>query len=148
MQVYRISRNKYARNLSASGAANRWNLANEFVIYAGSSRSLSTLELVVHRAAIKPHDSYKMMIIDIPLEIEIEKIEIEDLPRKWRTLAAYPVLQQIGSLWYHSRKSAICQIPSVVVPQEYNYIIHTQHEDFPKISLTNTESFFWDPRLL
>ena len=148
MQVFRISRSKYAGNLTASGAANRWNLANELVIYTGASRSLSTLELVVHRNAIKPHDPYKMMIIDIPSDVEIEKIEASDLPGNWRTLSAYHILQQVGSLWYNARKTAICQIPSVVIPQEYNYIIHTQHEDFSKISLANTEPFFWDRRLL
>lgn len=148
VHMYRISRSIYARGLTASGAANRWNLANEFVIYAGSTRSLSTLEMVVHRTAIRPHDDYKMMVIQVPKDIEMEQIEIEDLPKNWRSIGAYPALQQIGSLWYRSRRTAICKIPSVVIPQEHNYMIHTHHVDFSRITLHSTEAFLWDRRLL
>lgn len=48
MELFRISREKYSHALRASGAENRWNKQDEFVLYTGSSCSLSTLELVVH----------------------------------------------------------------------------------------------------
>ncbi|SFQ42232.1 hypothetical protein SAMN04515674_11833 [Pseudarcicella hirudinis] len=48
MLVYNIRKSKYADSLKASGVANRWNKDDEFVIYAGASISLSTLELVAH----------------------------------------------------------------------------------------------------
>ena len=65
MEVFRICHEKYANLLTSSGSANRWNFQGQNVIYTGSSRSLSTLELVVHRNAIVPTFLYKVMVISI-----------------------------------------------------------------------------------
>jgi RES domain-containing protein len=46
MDVFRISQTRYADKLSASGAPNRWNKDNEYVIYTSQSRALCTLEMV------------------------------------------------------------------------------------------------------
>ncbi|MCH8318569.1 MAG: RES domain-containing protein [Bacteroidetes bacterium] len=63
MEVFRISRDKYTQQLTSSGTANRWNFNNQYVLYTGSSRSLSTLELVVHRSAIEPTFTYKVLSV-------------------------------------------------------------------------------------
>ena len=59
MEVFKICREKYAHSLKASGTANRWNKKDQFVIYTGGSRSLSTLETVAHRSAINLSSPYK-----------------------------------------------------------------------------------------
>lgn len=148
MEVFRISAEKYSSKLSSSGSANRWNEDGQFVIYTGSSRSLSSLELVVHRSSIKPKIKYKVMIIHIPdKESLFKQILIKELPSNWRSIAAYPNLQKLGSKWYKSKESLILKIPSAIIPQEYNYIINTTHPDFLSIKLINTEDYFWDSRL-
>ncbi len=63
METFRISNKIFSDKLSSSGKPNRWNKDNEFVIYTGSSRSLSTLELVVHRKSIKPFANYRLLVI-------------------------------------------------------------------------------------
>ena len=57
MEVFRISKETHAHDLIATGKANRWNLDGQHVIYAGASRALSTLELIVHLNDVKPRDS-------------------------------------------------------------------------------------------
>ena len=70
------------------------------------------------------------------------------LSESWRTMAAYPKLQQIGSEWYVNNKSLVLKVPSAVVPKEYNYLINIHHPDFKnKVSLVRTEDYFWDERL-
>lgn len=149
MEVFRIVREKYANGLFASGAANRWNKEGDFVIYAGSSRSLSTLELVVHRNAVKPDLAYKVMVISIPDDDRFtDQINPGDLPADWRYLSAYPSLQKRGTDWYESRKSLLFRVPSAVLPKEFNYIINTQHPDYQEhVSLAGVEDYFWDMRL-
>ena len=66
MKLFRITREKYAEKLEASGRTNRWNMEKQYVIYASSSRSLATLELVALRNAIMEGIKYKMVIINIP----------------------------------------------------------------------------------
>jgi len=150
MEVYRIVREKYANSLFASGVPNRWNKSGEFVIYTGASRSLSTLELVVHRSAIRPSVTYKMMLIKISEDEElISHPEPSDLPVDWQSMSSYARLQKIGSTWYKSRKSLIMRVPSAIIPQEYNFIINTSHPGFSKfVEISGVEDYFWDQRLL
>jgi RES domain-containing protein len=150
MRVYRITAAKYASKLSSSGAANRWNQEGEFVIYSAESRSLASLELVVHRSAIKPRLKYKVLVIDIDVpKAQVQKVKEIEMPKNWRSVNAYNVLQHIGSSWYTECKKLVFQIPSVIIPQEYNYIINTKHKLFDdKVNIVNKEDYFWDARLL
>lgn len=45
MEAFRISSEEYSKAPSASGKSSRWNKDNEYVIYTGESRALSTLEM-------------------------------------------------------------------------------------------------------
>lgn len=149
MELFRISLEIYAGALTASGAANRWNVAGQFVVYAGSSRSLSTLELAVHRGAIQLTKKYKVMVISVADEDNLVKqVQIRDLPTNWRAMAAYSALQAIGSDWYTKQESLLLKVPSAVIIQEHNYLINSTHPDFvSKVSLVRTEDYFWDDRL-
>lgn len=150
MEVFRISKEIHARTLSSSGSANRWNTKGQQVIYTGSSRSLSSLELVVHRGSIQPGSIYKVMVISIADEdYLVRQIQVKDLPSNWRTLAGYSALQTIGSTWYNSQETLVLKVPSAIIIYEYNYIINTEHPEFSrKIQFVRTEDYFWDSRLL
>ena len=149
MEVFRISRELYSTKLTSSGSANRWNFDRQNVIYTGSSRSLSTLELIVHSGAVKPKLKYKVMVISLADYDKLYKqVLIKDLPINWRELSAYSKLQKLGSDWYSSQESLILKVPSAVMPMEYNYVINTKHPDFSKhVSLVRTENYFWDKRI-
>ena len=150
MELFRISLDKYSDTLATSGAPNRWNMTGQSVLYTGSSRSLSTLELVVHRAAIQPTKNYKVMVISVADEDQlVRQIPIKALPANWRTMKAYSMLQKMGSDWYKKQESLLLKIPSAVIIQEYNYLINATHPDFDKkVRLVRTENYFWDERLL
>jgi len=149
MEVFKIVKESFSKELIASGRAHRWNLDDQFMIYTGSSRSLSSLELVVNENSVLPAFKYKVMIISIADEENLfTHILQSDLPQSWRSMTAYPKLQQIGSEWYQSKRSLILKVSSAVIPKEYNYIINTAHPDFnTKVSLVRTEDYFWDARL-
>jgi len=149
MEVFKICREKYSHSLNASGASNRWNKKDEFVIYTGSSRSLSTLEMVAHRSYINISSQYKLLIISITDESLIKEMNINDLPENWKSIEAYVELQEIGSQWYHSNESLVLKVPSSIIQQEYNYIINTKHPMFAThIILQDVDDFAWDARLL
>ena len=149
MEIFKICRDKYSHSLNASGAANRWNKKDEFVIYTGSSRSLSTLELIAHRAAINISHPYQLIVISIKDKKLIKDINIDDLLKNWRTIEACIDLQEIGSRWYNSLETLILKLPSAIISQEHNYIINTKHPLFAKnIILQSKENSIWDKRLL
>lgn len=148
MEVYRISSTKYSKTLTASGSANRWNRRSQYVLYTGEARSLSMLETVVHKA-VKGGIDYETMIISIADDDDFyTRVALTDLPPNWREVAAYPDLQIIGSDWYQTNKSLVLVVPSVIVPQERNYVINTNHPDFrDHVTLVRQEPFILDSRL-
>ncbi|WP_031428669.1 RES family NAD+ phosphorylase [Flavimarina sp. Hel_I_48] len=149
MEVFKITAAKYDHLLTASGRPNRWNKKGEFVIYAGSSRSLSTLELIVHRSAIQPMVPYSVVVLSISDDPDLYKtLSQNQLPENWKKISAYPQLQQIGSDWYKKQGGLVLKVPSAVIPFEFNYILNTAHSAFKEnVRLVRTERYFWDERL-
>ncbi len=86
------------------------------------------------------------MVLDIP--DEFQKYMPEQLPNDWRDFDAYPILQNIGSSWYKSEESLVLAVPSAVIPQEFNFLINTDYDDFGStVELVGVEDYFWDERL-
>ena len=150
MELFKISSEEYSKELISSGKSNRWNKSGENVLYTGGSRSLSTLELIVHRNSVRPEINYVVLTISVPdSEKMIKTVKTNHLPENWRKLEAYSKLQEIGSEWIQSKETLLLKVPSAVIPQEHNYIINTGHSDFKrKVKLVRTEEYFWDERLL
>ena len=150
MEVFRIVQEKYAEDLGTSGKPNRWNIDGQKVIYAGSSRSLSTLEMVVHHSSIKPTVNYKVVIISIADDDHLfRQIHVNDLPGNWRSVSAYSKLQAIGSNWIKAKETLVLKVPSAVIPKEYNYVINKYHPSFKNnVKNVRAEDYFWDKRII
>lgn len=150
MQVYRIARDKYANNLSASGVGARWNPDDTFVLYTSEARSLATLEVLVNTNRVSLLRSYKLMCISAHIKKgDIQTIEASDLPKDWRGQGSYKLLRQLGAEWYYNQKKMVLKVPSAIIPQESNYILNYRHPDFSsKVSLSEVENFVWDERLI
>ncbi|MBO0935957.1 RES family NAD+ phosphorylase [Fibrella sp. HMF5335] len=147
MEVYRITRAIYTDRLMASGGVARWNTRGRFVIYTAGSRALACLENVVHRSGEGLQDLFRVMVIHIPDRLSVQTILPADLPDNWTDYQNFDVCQQQGENWLLAGTSAVLRVPSVIVPQEWNYLLNPAHPDFAAIELLRTEPFFFDPRL-
>ncbi|OFY41648.1 MAG: hypothetical protein A2X18_09950 [Bacteroidetes bacterium GWF2_40_14] len=160
MLIYRICRSDFASDLKASGYAGRWNRDGQWVLYASATRSLAALEQLANRSGLVLSGSYCLMVIEVP-NIEATDAEAPDemdslrtvlpemLPPDWRRFSGYGRLQELGANWYRRSKSLLLRVPSVLVPQEYNFLINTQHPHFrTQVRLVGTEDFDWDNRLV
>jgi RES domain-containing protein len=146
MIVYRITKEEYSKQLKASGYPARWNAKGSFVIYTAETRSLACLENLVHRSGEGNNALYKVMIIQIPDSLKIDSIEITDLKKDWQKIENYAYCQALAADWLSSFKSAVCKVPSVVIKNEFNYLLNPAHSDFKKIKLTGVEDFIFDAR--
>jgi RES domain-containing protein len=147
VEVFRISAPRYAQSLTASGVANRWNTAGQYIIYTAASASLACLENVVHRGAEGLQAPFKLMRLAIPDQLLIEEVPATLLPADWQQVTSYPQCQEIGSAWYQLRRSAVLKVPSAIITSEANYLLNTSHPDFGQIKLVSTEDFVFDPRI-
>jgi RES domain-containing protein len=146
MIVYRITKEEYSTTLKASGYAARWNYKGSFVIYTAESRSLACLENLVHRSGEGDNNLYKVMLIQIPDSLEITVIEEKKLTVDWQKIENYSYCRNIASDWLSEGKTAILKVTSVLVKNEFNFILNTNHPHFKKIKLSETEDFIFDSR--
>ncbi len=147
MEVYRICLEEYSRDLFASGYRARWNTKGNFVIYTAGSRALACLENVVHRSGEGLNKIFRVVVINIPDDILIETINLEDLPDRWFETKSYSLCQVLGNAWYQSKSSAVLRVPSSIIQNEHNYILNTRHPDFNRIKIVRWEPFEFDPRI-
>jgi|ERR1700694_5750419 len=147
MNVYRIALAKYARSLAASGNAARWNSREVKMIYTASTRALACLENVVHRSSIGLQDQFRIMVLDIPADVAITVLNREKLPAHWHLFEHYPDTRALGDAWISKGETAVCQVPSAIIAEEFNYLLNPAHAEFSKIKLVRTAVFEFDPRI-
>ena len=146
MEVFRISHEKWANVLEGSGRAARWNSGGIFITYAGSSRALSCLEMLVHLSGEQILSNFKLTIINIPEALEIEKAQ-SFYNVDWTDFENYFQSQEIGDEWAKSLRTCVLRVPSAIIKGEFNYLINPRHFDFNKISISEIEDFHFDLRL-
>jgi RES domain-containing protein len=150
MEVYRLSREKFAKILSGKGAAlkgARWNSIGVELIYTAANRSLAMAEVAVHFTLATLPGDYMMGTIFIPDDISLRKLTIADLPADWNTFPHPATTQVIGDKFVTDNKYCILQIPSAVTQGDYNILINPNHSDFKRIKIIATEKFPFDRRI-
>jgi len=153
MIVFRIEREKYLETTLAGIGASmsngyRWNSLNSKLVYTAESRALATLEVSVHLDLSEdlPSDRYYVEI-EIPDELMIQEVKIEDLPEDWDSKPPTLITQTIGDDFVYQNESAVLKVPSSIVPQEFNYLINPHHPDARKIKVIGKTIMNFDSRL-
>ncbi|GEP90050.1 RES domain-containing protein [Chitinophaga terrae (ex Kim and Jung 2007)] len=150
MDVYRISKCAYINDMSGTGArlyGGRWNSAGHAVVYTAGSRALAALEVLVHIPLQNIIQDFCIANIHIPDNIPIKVLTKEDLPKGWQTLTPAPFLQAIGNEWVEAAKYAVLRIPSVIIPEEHNYLVNPLHPDAAQVKVSQSQPFVFDQRL-
>ncbi len=124
----------------------RWNSAGVALVYGSQHKSLAALELLVHFNPITPN-RFKVFHFQFPDSL-IETVSLRSLPKDWRQEPPPPSAQHFGNIWARGLSSAVLAIPSVIIPEEVNYLLNPAHPDFKKITIGKPEEFSFDSRLL
>lgn len=150
MIVYRLSKQKYSDDLSGTGAelaGGRWNHKGTRILYTSDSRALCTAEIAVHTPiGLIPKD-YVLISIEVPDDISILEVQLNELPENWRDFPCSGTTQEIGDKFIKEKDALVLKVPSVVVQGDFNYLINPSHQDFHRIKIINKELFNFDSRL-
>ncbi len=150
MIVYRLSKSRYAKDLSGKGAeksGGRWNSKGTALIYTSGSRALCTTEIAVHTPLGNIPIDYELISIEIPDKIIVQALKEPELPHDWKTFPHPYSTQKIGDKFVLSGKFMVIKVPSVVVQGEFNYLINPNRKDIKNIKIKSIESFHFDERL-
>ena len=139
--VYRITLERYAGSLHASGFPNRWNSKGTRMIYTSASRALASLENIVHRSGEGLNGIFSIMEIKIAESLDIFEIKDEQLPSGWTSRQNRSITQHIGDEWIMGNSSVALLVPSVIIPGENNVLLSPSHPDFKKIKIIHSEQF-------
>lgn len=149
IKVWRVVKAKYAKEAySGKGACDyggRWNSEGVFMVYTSESLALAVLEILVGGIPLLLLESY----VKISAQIEVSEItEPKSLPVDWDETPAGEGTKKIGDKWIKSEDSAVLKVPSVVVPEESNYLINPFHKNVSRIIVGNPEKLKIDKRLI
>lgn len=150
MILYRITREKYAQDLSGRGgllSAARWH-DHVPVIYSSVNSSTAILEVLVHLQPEEIHNDLMIMSIIVPDETNSEELEISQLPVGWNSYPAPAVLKRIGNAWLASKSALLLYIPSVIDPLAKNVLINPLHPDAASLKIGEVQPFTFDKRLI
>lgn len=150
MQVYRIAKQKYIKDLTGIGAktvGGRWNPKGVAVLYTSTSAALSVLEVLAHLPAAYFPDDMAMASIEIP-DALISFIDRSELPRDWDKIPPSTGIQHFAMNWISENKFLGLKVPSIIVPTEYNLLVNPLHPDFNSVELLKVTPFSFDTRLL
>ncbi|SFC90966.1 RES family NAD+ phosphorylase [Spirosoma endophyticum] len=150
MDVYRLSNARRADDLTGTGArliGGRWNYMGTPVLYTASSRSLATLEVLVHSPLSYVPDYHQMLIIRVP-EDSILSVPLDQLPDGWNGLTPPGTIKDITEKWTAEHNSLLLKVPSAMVEGKCNYLINPMHPRASEVVITNKHLYHFDPRLL
>jgi RES domain-containing protein len=134
----------------AKATGGRWNNVGVPILYTSSSIALAVLETVVHLGAgIFPMNRY-VVAIDIPNAEFNARLVVRgvDLPAAWNSNPASFKSKDFGSNWIGTKAELVLEVPSVIVPDESNYLINPLHKDAGKITAKNRGQYIYDPRAI
>lgn len=150
MILYRITREKYANDLSGRGgllSSARWH-DHIPVIYSSVNSSTAILEVLVHLQPEEIHNDLVIMSIIVPDTTASEELDITQLPADWNSYPAPAILKRIGNAWLTSKSALLLYIPSVIDPLAKNVLINPMHPDALLLKIDNVQPFTFDKRLI
>jgi RES domain-containing protein len=151
MELFRLTRRKFADTLSGRGAAMkgaRWNSTGVDLIYCATNRSLAMAEVAVHFTLSTLPTDYVMMTIFVPDDLAIQTVEISILPKGWNAFPNQASTQLLGDRLIASNQTCLIRVPSAVTKGDFNMLINPNHPDFRRITIVEISDFPFDKRII
>lgn len=150
MKLYRISLCKYIDDLTGTGAeitGGRWNSKGVRVLYTAGSASLAMLEIVAHINNTVIEAAYCMIVLEVP-ENSIIEFKSTELSKNWDNFPAERETRIVGDKFVREQKALILKVPSVIVPEDNNYLINPAHKMFSDVKVISKRNISFDKRLV
>jgi RES domain-containing protein len=150
IQAWRLSKARYAGDLSGVGAARegqRWNQPSQRAVYLGLTPEITVLEMLVHLNGV-PSAPLALCCYELPDEAELmQQSALADLPVGWDAIPHGTASAAFGGGWLRSVQALALVLPSVVVPQARNLLVNPLHPAIQRVRLVDQAPFRLDERL-
>lgn len=149
--VYRLVKERFVDTpLSAEGArlhSGRWHPAGRGILYTSATPELALLEQLVHLPMLPYSDLPRLFLLTLSIPDNRRVLTEEELPVGWRDEENFVSNHQFMADWLSAPDVLAMGVPSAVVSESLNYLLHPAHPDFQKVTLMGAKPFPVDPRL-
>jgi len=149
LTLWRLTKARYAASaFDGEGArlyGGRWNSPGRAVVYLAGSLALAALEILVHVKSQRELGGYVRLRVQAP---ESLVSDVDAPPPNWQQGRAPDETRAIGDAWLAGGETLLLRVPSVVIPEEHNYLLNPQHPGFGEVGIGEATPFSFDPRLL
>lgn len=148
MRVWRVCRRQYAAfdGEGARLAGGRWSHPGTAIVYTSATLSLAALELLLQLGQNDVPRDVVAVSAEIPDGVHRSVLVPEGVPdRDWRRYPTLAGLRDVGTRWAASMDTAVLGVPSVIVPDERNYLLNPAHPSFREIRVAVAEPFSLRP---
>jgi RES domain-containing protein len=151
MELYRITQEQFAEDLSGNGSrlfGGRWNSEGFFALYTSVTRSMALLETLAHTPAkMLDTKNYQLITLVAPDSIVPEKILLASLPNLWNAPDTRFFTKRIGDKFLTDKMSLLLSVPCVLMPEEINYVLNPLHKDMRKVKIIHKRRIYFDKRI-
>lgn len=148
MIVFRLAHEKYNTDLNGTGGlygSGRWHDKGTRILYTAETFSLAKLETLANSTFIPKN--YAVICIEIPDDIIIKELTVEDLPDNWASFPHPKELKEFTKDWIMENHHLVMRVPSVHSPYEWNYLINPLHPDHRRLTIVENKPHPFDLRL-
>jgi RES domain-containing protein len=131
---------------AAARFGGRWNSPGRRAVYTSATKSLAVLEVLVHLDVGRRLPRFVAFTVEVDAKL-VERLAPGRLPRDWRTSRGLSATQQLGDEWLATRRALALAVPSIVVPEESNFLLNPAHPAFAGLKISAPTPFVLDPRL-
>ena len=116
-------------------------------MYLAESAALAMLESLIHfeLAPDEVPTDYQLLQVECPDDIEVASFADSQLTANWphdRELT-----RRLGADWLASMSTALLKVPSVIVPNSFNFLLNPRHEDAGHVMIESSNRHPFDVRL-
>jgi len=150
-RLYRVLRKPYARTpFDGEGAyryGGRWSSPGTRLSYTSEHQSLAMLEYFVHLDVDDPPGDLVLAVAEVPDDLARQRVATSNLPANWRESPAPAELARLGDEFAQRDENCLLLVPSVLAPNENNWLINPVHTDYKRIVVLEVEPLSYDLRM-
>ena len=146
--LWRLYRAQHGPGLDGAGgtfAEGHWHFLGRRIAYFGASAAIVLLERLAHTDADLLPSDLRLALFEFPDRAE-SVTTVKNLPRNW--VRTEPWTRSRGDDWLRSKASCLLAVPSVILPEETNYVFNPEHPDARLLRLVRERPFSFDSRLI
>jgi RES domain-containing protein len=149
-RLWRLYRAEHGPGLDGIGgtfADGRWHTRGERVVYFGATAAIVVLERLAYTDPDLLPTDLRLACFELAETASAIKVQnISPLSENW--MGDEKATRRIGGQWWRARSSPLLLVPSVILPEESNYVLNALHAEAKSLRLIRERSFTFDPRLL